>query len=79
MERQIYLNDIENIKNFVNDMTKLDAVVDVTHENYIVDGRSLLGILSLDLSKPVTAIIRTVNNDTVNKFNLICDKYSIGE
>ena len=76
MERQVFLNDVGNIKNFVNDVSRLNANVNVSHDNYNVDGKSLLGILSLDLSNTVKVSIDTTNTDIICEFNNICDKYA---
>ena len=50
----IRLKEINDVYKLVNTLLAYDGAVDLGSGRYIVDGRSLLGIFSLDLSKPVT-------------------------
>lgn len=54
---QISLNHIDNIKNFVNGIAKFDNDFDLVSGRYVVNARSIMGIFSLDLSKPVNLTI----------------------
>lgn len=58
-ELTIKLSTVEEVKDFVNILTRLDAVVDVGHGRYIVDAKSIMGIFSLDLSKNLNLWIRS--------------------
>lgn len=49
----ILLNSINDVKNFVNTVNKYDFDVDLTSGRYVVDAKSIMGIFSLDLSKPI--------------------------
>jgi len=49
----IALNSISHVKNFVNKVNKYDFDVDLTSGRYIVDAKSIMGIFSLDLGKPI--------------------------
>lgn len=49
----ILLNTINDVKNFVNIVTKYDFEIDLTSGRYIIDAKSIMGIFSLDLSKPI--------------------------
>ena len=50
---QISLNSIDKVKSFVNDITKFDYDFDLVSGRYVVDAKSIMGIFSLDLSKPI--------------------------
>jgi len=50
----ILLNSTNDVKNFVNAVTKYDFDIDLTSGRYVVDAKSIMGIFSLDLSKPIT-------------------------
>ena len=50
---QICLNSIEKVKSFVNDITKFDVDFDLVSGRYVIDAKSIMGIFSLDLSKPI--------------------------
>lgn len=49
----ISLNSINSVKNFVNAVNRYDFDVDLTSGRYVVDAKSIMGIFSLDLSKPI--------------------------
>ena len=50
---QISLNSIEKVKSFVNDIARFEADFDLSGR-YVIDAKSIMGIFSLDLSKPIT-------------------------
>ena len=50
---QISLNSIDKVKSFVNDITKFDYDFDLVSGRYFIDSKSIMGIFSLDLSKPI--------------------------
>lgn len=58
---QISLNSIEKIKSFVNAVAKFDYDFDLVSGRYIIDAKSIMGILSLDLSKPIDLNIHAEN------------------
>ena len=49
----INLGSIYNVKSFVNDITKFDSDFDLVSGRYVIDAKSIMGIFSLDLSKPI--------------------------
>ena len=50
---QISLNSIDKVKSFVTDITKFDYDFDLVSGRYVIDAKSIMGIFSLDLSKPI--------------------------
>ncbi len=50
---QISLNSIDKVKAFVNEITKYDNDFDLVSGRYVIDAKSIMGIFSLDLSKPI--------------------------
>ena len=50
---KISLNSIDKVKSFVNDITKFDYDFDLVSGRYVIDAKSIMGIFSLDLSKPL--------------------------
>jgi len=50
----IKLSLTENVKAFVNIVSKHSYDIDLRAGRHVVDAKSILGIFSLDLSKPVT-------------------------
>ena len=54
---KISLNSIDKVKSFVNDITKFDYDFDLVSGRYVIDAKSIMGIFSLDLSKPIDLYI----------------------
>jgi len=54
----ISLKSINDVKDFVNIVNKYDFDVDLSSGRYIVDAKSIMGIFSLDLSKPIRVEIQ---------------------
>ena len=50
---QISLNSIDKVKAFVNDISKYEFDFDLVSGRYVIDAKSIMGIFSLDLSKPI--------------------------
>ncbi len=50
---KISLNSIDKVKSFVNEITKFDSDFDLVSGRYVIDAKSIMGIFSLDLSKPI--------------------------
>ena len=59
---QISLNSIDKVKSFVNDLTKFDYDFDLVSGRYVIDAKSIMGIFSLDLSKPIDLNIHADDN-----------------
>ena len=51
---EISLNSIDKVKSFVNEITKFNYDFDLVSGRYVIDAKSIKGIFSLDLSKPIT-------------------------
>jgi phosphotransferase system HPr-like phosphotransfer protein len=58
---QISLNSIDKVKSFVNEITKFDNDFDLISGRYVIDAKSIMGIFSLDLSKPIELNIHSDN------------------
>ena len=59
---QISLNSIDKVKAFVNDITKFDNDFDLVSGRYVIDAKSIMGIFSLDLSRPIDLSIHAEEN-----------------
>ena len=49
----ISLNSIDKVKTFVNIITTYEGDFDLASDRYVVDAKSIMGIFSLDLGKPL--------------------------
>ena len=56
---QISLDSIDKVKSFVNAVNRLEGEFDLVSGRYIVDAKSIMGIFSLDLSRPIELQIHT--------------------
>ena len=56
---QICLDSIDKVKSFVNAITTFDAEFDLISGRYVIDAKSIMGIFSLDLFKPITLNIHS--------------------
>jgi len=59
----ISLKSIEQVKSFVNDLIYFDYPMDLSSERYIVNAKSILGLFSLDLTKPLELTIHAGDNE----------------
>lgn len=59
----IKLSLTENVKAFVNIVCQHPYDIDLRAGRHVVDAKSILGIFSLDLSKPVTVEVYSDNCD----------------
>lgn len=53
-EVRIELNTIEKVKEFVNSISVFSGDFDILAGRYVIDAKSVLGIFSVDLSRPLT-------------------------
>ncbi|MEY8334043.1 HPr family phosphocarrier protein [Lachnospiraceae bacterium 47-T17] len=59
---QISLNSIDKVKSFVNSISQFDYDFDLISGRYVIDAKSIMGIFSLDLSKPIDLAIHSGDN-----------------
>ena len=50
---KLSLNSIDKVKSFVNDISGFNAEFDLVSGRYVIDAKSIMGIFSLDISKPI--------------------------
>ncbi len=63
----IQLNSINDVKLFVNTVSSYSCDIDLTSGRYVVDAKSIMGIFSLDLSKPIKVEIFSDDCDQLMK------------
>ncbi len=61
----VIINSINDVKNFVNIVTKYDFDIDLISDRYVVDAKSIMGIFSLDLTKPIRVEVHTENAEAI--------------
>ena len=61
-ETTIQLNAINDVKDFVNKVMLFNYDIDLVSGRYAIDAKSIMGIFSLDLSKPIDLNIHDAAN-----------------
>ena len=64
-EAVILLQSIEDVKDFNRIVALYDGDVDLVSGRYVIDAISIMGIFSLDLSKPINIQIHGENPDAL--------------
>ena len=59
---KISLDTIEKVKHFVTEINKFNSEFDLVSGRYTIDAKSIMGIFSLDISKPIDL---NIHNDQV--------------
>lgn len=54
---RVCLDSIDKVKGFVNDISRFNTDFDLISGRYVIDAKSIMGIFSLDLSKPIKLTI----------------------
>lgn len=70
----VSLQAINDVKEFVNIVMKFKFDIDLTSGRYAVDAKSIMGIFSLDLSKPIDL---TAHTDDADDFLQAIDKFIV--
>lgn len=70
----IILDSVDKVKDFVREVSKFETDIDLVSSRFIVDAKSLMRILSLDLTKPIE--VRILNKQDERLINTI-EKYAV--
>ena len=61
--RKIKLNEFEDVKDFVRAAEKCSYDVDISYNRIVIDAKSLMGVLSLDLTRVLTVSYNGENQE----------------
>lgn len=67
---KLRLNSVEKVKRFFDDIVRMKGNYDIEQGRRYIDAKSLLGIFSLDLDKPVTL---QIHDD--EQYNRVVDRF----
>ena len=73
----VNLNSINKIKEFSNDISQFESDVDVVSGRYVIDAKSIMGLFSLDLSKPIQIMIHSDNEFELERFAVTMKNYEV--
>lgn len=65
---QVKLNNMKEVQEFVNRCSMFEEDVYLSSGRYVINGKSLMGILSLDLSRPINVVLETDEISTRHVF-----------
>ena len=63
IEKKIFLKTLDDVKTFVAIATTKNYDIELLSDKYVVNAKSVMGVLSLDLTSAVT-MIANVENDS---------------
>jgi len=72
---EILIDSIDKVKAFVNEISKFDCDFDLISGRYVIDAKSIMGIFSLDLSRPIDLNIHATEN--IDQILKVLDPYII--
>ena len=58
----------EDLKEFIKITTSFESNIDMIQDRYVIDARSIMGIMSLDFTQPTMVVIHSSNEDEIVKF-----------
>lgn len=73
----VLLNSADKVKGFQAGLFDCDCDADLRSGRYIIDARSIMGIFSLDLSKPLEFISNTDNPTIIKQLEDIAAGYPV--
>ena len=75
MTTKIKLALAEDIKKFVNEARTFTSDINVRSGNYVVDGKSILGLFSINTSNPIEIELVSSDLEEIEKFNVMISKF----
>ncbi len=74
---RVNLNSIEKVKAFVNTIAQYESEFDLVSGRYVIDAKSIMGIFSLDISKPIDLNIHTETDQELAEIMEAIDMYLV--
>lgn len=65
---KVKLNNIEKVNRFTGVTMTFSSDIDVSIGDYVVDGKSALGVLTFDLRKPLNVVIHSNDEEEIRRF-----------
>jgi len=66
-EKTIFLKDFNAVKSFVEFANKKDYDIELTSGRYVVNAKSIMGVFSLDLTKPLVMVAHTDSHSELQR------------
>ncbi len=65
---RIKLNTLNDANDFIKTIDKYDYDVDAVCGRYVIDAKSIMGLLSLGIPKEIDVVLHTNNKDVISSF-----------
>ena len=72
---RVCLDSIDKVKGFVNDISRFNTDFDLISGRYVIDAKSIMGIVSRDLSQPIELTIH--ESDEMDEILKIIQPYIV--
>ena len=69
--------EYEDLKEFIQITTSFESNIDMIKDRYVIDARSIMGIMSLDFTQPTMVVIHSVNEDEIVRFYDAMKRFAI--
>lgn len=76
MPIKLNLSNKDNIKRFININMNTNCEIDVVNGRISIDGKSIVGLMSLDLMKPVDVFV-IGDSDEINEVKSLYEKNNL--
>ena len=77
--RKIKLDSIEKVKRFTSVVLTFENDIDIMQGRYVIDGKSLMGIFSLDLTKVLKVLIHDTSLSDFAKFEKVMEEFRVDD
>ena len=67
----------EDLKEFIKIATSFESNIDMIKDRYVIDARSIMGIMSLNFTQPTMVVIHSVNEDEIVRFYDAMKRFAI--
>lgn len=71
----VLLNTVDRVKRFTDIANQFDCDVDVLQGKYIISGKSVMGVFSLNLTETVTVKIESDDENEINRFLKMMEEF----
>lgn len=74
---EILIDSIDKVKAFVNEISKFDCDFDLISGRYVIDAKSIMGIFSMDLTRPMTLRVHESNIEKLEEYKKLFEEFII--
>ena len=75
----VHFETVVEAKAFVTASNEVDFKVELVSGPYIIDAKSIMGLFSLDLSKPIELVAHCKSDDQCQRFQEKIEKFQVQE